>query len=260
LLSVNKLIRDSMMYVGFDEDKCYIQDLKKEKVLGTGSESGGLYLFPNLDMCLFVRSAIGLNRHREKDPLSSHKSKDLDMYGFTWLSPRMRSDNGTNFVNNKMSKGFTDLGIIHQTSCAHTSQQIGIAERKNRYLLNVARSFMFQGGILLKFWSDCILTVVYLINRLSSSILKEYAIETDLINFFDNQTSQRPYDNERARSVLDGSVPSFRHNTDTTLCEEENTSTQIDDQSSSEGNNTHNSSDKHKMLMFLTKKMCRHLV
>ncbi|GJU05863.1 hypothetical protein Tco_1122293 [Tanacetum coccineum] len=45
LLSVNKLIRDSKIYVGFDEDKCYIQDLKKEKVLGTGSESRRLYLF-----------------------------------------------------------------------------------------------------------------------------------------------------------------------------------------------------------------------
>nr|GEW28112.1 ribonuclease H-like domain-containing protein [Tanacetum cinerariifolium] len=45
LLSVNKLIRDSKMFVGFDENKCYIQDLKKEKILGTDSESGGLYLF-----------------------------------------------------------------------------------------------------------------------------------------------------------------------------------------------------------------------
>ncbi|GKC01982.1 ribonuclease H-like domain-containing protein [Tanacetum coccineum] len=45
LLSVNKLIGDSKMFVGFDENKCYIQDLKREKVLGTASESGGLYLF-----------------------------------------------------------------------------------------------------------------------------------------------------------------------------------------------------------------------
>nr|GEW63010.1 ribonuclease H-like domain-containing protein [Tanacetum cinerariifolium] len=45
LLYVNKIIRDSKMFVGFDENKCYIQDLKKEKVLGTGSESGGIYLF-----------------------------------------------------------------------------------------------------------------------------------------------------------------------------------------------------------------------
>ncbi|GJS50954.1 ribonuclease H-like domain-containing protein [Tanacetum coccineum] len=35
LLSVNKLIRDSKMFVGFDENKCYIQDLEKEKIVGT---------------------------------------------------------------------------------------------------------------------------------------------------------------------------------------------------------------------------------
>ncbi|GJY58142.1 ribonuclease H-like domain-containing protein [Tanacetum coccineum] len=45
LLSVNKLIKDSKLFVWFDEDKCYIQDLDKRITLGTGSESRGLYLF-----------------------------------------------------------------------------------------------------------------------------------------------------------------------------------------------------------------------
>nr|GEX15260.1 ribonuclease H-like domain-containing protein [Tanacetum cinerariifolium] len=45
LISMNKLIKDSKLFVGFDEDKCYIQDLKKEITMGTGSEFGGLYLF-----------------------------------------------------------------------------------------------------------------------------------------------------------------------------------------------------------------------
>ncbi|GJU00145.1 hypothetical protein Tco_1110483 [Tanacetum coccineum] len=45
LLSVNKLIKDSKVNVCFDETKCYIQDLKKKKVLRTGRESAGLYLF-----------------------------------------------------------------------------------------------------------------------------------------------------------------------------------------------------------------------
>nr|GEZ94632.1 ribonuclease H-like domain-containing protein [Tanacetum cinerariifolium] len=44
LMLVNKLIRDSKMYVGFNDNKCYIQDLKNKKVLRTGSESDGLYL------------------------------------------------------------------------------------------------------------------------------------------------------------------------------------------------------------------------
>ncbi|GJT75620.1 hypothetical protein Tco_1042345 [Tanacetum coccineum] len=61
MLSDNKLIRDSKILVGFDEEKCYIQYLTKKKTLGTSSESRGLYLFdvePNfsLDKCNLVMS------------------------------------------------------------------------------------------------------------------------------------------------------------------------------------------------------------
>ncbi|GKA28479.1 sodium/hydrogen exchanger 6, partial [Tanacetum coccineum] len=72
ILSVNKLIRDSKMFVGFNENKCYIQDLKREKVMGTGSESGGLYLFDmknsncigksNVVMCFHVSKLLRHNR------------------------------------------------------------------------------------------------------------------------------------------------------------------------------------------------------
>nr|GEX28759.1 ribonuclease H-like domain-containing protein [Tanacetum cinerariifolium] len=45
LLSVYKLIKDNNLSVGFDETKCFIQDLKKERILRTGSEFGGSYVF-----------------------------------------------------------------------------------------------------------------------------------------------------------------------------------------------------------------------
>ncbi|GKC25077.1 ribonuclease H-like domain-containing protein [Tanacetum coccineum] len=43
-----QLARDSKLFIGFDEHKCYIQDLKKKEIMGTGNEQGGLYLF-NID-------------------------------------------------------------------------------------------------------------------------------------------------------------------------------------------------------------------
>ncbi|GJV34558.1 ribonuclease H-like domain-containing protein [Tanacetum coccineum] len=45
LLYVNKMIKDIKLHVGCNEYDCVIHDLKKETVLGTGSESGGLYMF-----------------------------------------------------------------------------------------------------------------------------------------------------------------------------------------------------------------------
>ncbi|GKE27001.1 hypothetical protein Tco_1442385 [Tanacetum coccineum] len=48
LLFVHKLAKDSKLFVGFDEHKCYIQDLKKKEIMGIGNEQGGIYLF-NID-------------------------------------------------------------------------------------------------------------------------------------------------------------------------------------------------------------------
>ncbi|GJS99232.1 putative RNA-directed DNA polymerase [Tanacetum coccineum] len=90
---------------------------------------------------------------------------------FNKVVKAFRSDNGTEFVNQKFSKFCAENGIIHQTTCAYTPQQNGIVERKHRHLLNVARSLLFQGGLPLNLWSECIMTAAYLINRLPSSVL-----------------------------------------------------------------------------------------
>ncbi|KAJ0919654.1 putative RNA-directed DNA polymerase [Helianthus annuus] len=82
-----------------------------------------------------------------------------------------RSDNGTEFINSKMEYFCKSKGILHQTSCSYTPQQNGVVERKHRHLLNLARSLLFQSYVPLSFWSDCVLTAVYIINRLPSSVL-----------------------------------------------------------------------------------------
>jgi len=61
-------------------------------------------------------------------------------------------------------------GIIHQTLCAHTSQQNSVAESKN-YLLDIARTLMIHMHVLKYFWADAVLTTCHLINRVHFSIL-----------------------------------------------------------------------------------------
>ncbi|RVW71043.1 Retrovirus-related Pol polyprotein from transposon RE1 [Vitis vinifera] len=63
-------------------------------------------------------------------------------------------------------------GIVHLSSCVDTPQQNGIAERKNRHLLEVARSLMFSMNVPKLFWGQAILTAAYLINRMPSKVLK----------------------------------------------------------------------------------------
>ena len=83
-----------------------------------------------------------------------------------------RSDNGSEFINKRFESFFSTNGIINQTTCVYTPQQNGVAERKHRHLLNVARSLLFQSGVPLKHWGDAVLTAAYLINRAPSSVLK----------------------------------------------------------------------------------------
>ena len=56
-------------------------------------------------------------------------------------------------------------GIIHQTSCVGTPQQNVVAERKNRHMLEVARTLMFARNVPKFFWGNAVLTAAYLINR-----------------------------------------------------------------------------------------------
>ncbi|RVX22875.1 Retrovirus-related Pol polyprotein from transposon RE1 [Vitis vinifera] len=64
-------------------------------------------------------------------------------------------------------------GIIHQSSCAHTPQQNGVAERKNRHLVEATRTLLLHSHVPFRFWGDAVLTTCYLINRMPSSVLHD---------------------------------------------------------------------------------------
>ncbi|GJZ58800.1 retrovirus-related pol polyprotein from transposon TNT 1-94 [Tanacetum coccineum] len=52
------------------------------------------------------------------------------------------TDNGTEFVNQRMSEYYEGVGIFHQKSVPRTPQQNGVVERRNRTLVEAARTMM----------------------------------------------------------------------------------------------------------------------
>ncbi|KAL5804087.1 hypothetical protein ACOSQ3_030887 [Xanthoceras sorbifolium] len=76
--------------------------------------------------------------------------------------------------------GASEKGIYHQSTCVDTPQQNGIAERKNRHLLEVARALMFSMNVPKYLWGEALLTAAYLINRMPTRVLK---YQTPLMHF-----------------------------------------------------------------------------
>ena len=77
----------------------------------------------------------------------------------------LRSDNSTEYINMEFGQFLALHGIEHQTICVNTPEQNGVAERKNRYLLEVARSLMFTMNVPKFLWREAIKTATYLINQ-----------------------------------------------------------------------------------------------
>nr|GEV17679.1 integrase, catalytic region, zinc finger, CCHC-type, peptidase aspartic, catalytic [Tanacetum cinerariifolium] len=56
------------------------------------------------------------------------------------LIRRIRTDNGTEFVNQTLHNYYEEVGISHETSVARSPQQKGVIERRNRTLIEAART------------------------------------------------------------------------------------------------------------------------
>ena len=82
-----------------------------------------------------------------------------------------RTDNGTEYVNKEFDKYLSGFGIIYQTTCPGTSQHNGLAERKNRHLLEITRCIMTAMNVPKFLWSEAVLIAAYLINRMPSRVL-----------------------------------------------------------------------------------------
>ena len=78
----------------------------------------------------------------------------------------IRSDNGSEFKNYTLNDWLSDEGIRHQYSAAYTPQQNGVAERKNRTLMDMARYMLAEFKYPYNFWAEAISTVCHCSNRI----------------------------------------------------------------------------------------------
>jgi transposase InsO family protein len=90
----------------------------------------------------------------------------------------IRSDNGTESKNSQIEGFLEEEDIKHEFSSHYTPQQNGVVERKNRTLLDMARTMLDEYKTPDQFWTEAINTVCYSINRLYlHRILKKTSYE-----------------------------------------------------------------------------------
>lgn len=78
---------------------------------------------------------------------------------------KLRTDNGTEYMNDSFEHYLKCNGIIHQTTVPYTPQQNGVAERTNRTLVEKARCLMHEAGCNERMWAESVNTSAYLKNR-----------------------------------------------------------------------------------------------
>ncbi|GKB14853.1 ribonuclease H-like domain-containing protein [Tanacetum coccineum] len=73
----------------------------------------------------------------------------------------IRCDNGTEFKNREMNQFCEKKGILRQYSVARTPQQNGVAERRNRTLIEAARTMLADSKLPTTFWAEAVNTACY---------------------------------------------------------------------------------------------------
>ncbi|CAN6568096.1 unnamed protein product [Malus baccata var. baccata] len=81
------------------------------------------------------------------------------------------SDNGGEYIGSELSTFLRDQGILHETTCPHTPQQNGVAERKNRHILETARALLIGASVPKRFWLEAVTYAVYVINRMPTRVV-----------------------------------------------------------------------------------------
>ena len=77
----------------------------------------------------------------------------------------MRSDRGGEFTSNEFNDFCEENGIRRPLTLLYSPQQNGVVERKNRSILNTARSMLKSKRMPKEFWAEAVDCAVYLSNR-----------------------------------------------------------------------------------------------
>ncbi|GJR20382.1 ribonuclease H-like domain-containing protein [Tanacetum coccineum] len=135
---------------------------KKNSVLFTDTEC--VVLSPEFK--LLDENHVLLRVPRKDNMYSVDLKNIVPSGGLTYLFAKATlCDNGTKFKNKVMNQFCEMKGIKREFSVARTPQQNGVTERKNRTLIEAARTMLADSKLPTTFWAEAVNTACYVQNR-----------------------------------------------------------------------------------------------
>lgn len=134
------------------------------------SLGGAKYFVTFIDDCTrYTETTMLRNRSDALEAFKNYKQKAEKQTG--QLIRKLRTDNGREYLSNAFKNFLKDEGITHELSIEYTPQQNGVAERKNRTLVEMARCIMLQGNLPQSLWAKAVNAATYLRNRCATKTL-----------------------------------------------------------------------------------------
>ncbi|BBN70319.1 multidrug resistance-associated protein 9 [Prunus dulcis] len=138
----------------------------------TDSISGNKYFLLFTDDCTRM-SWVYFIRNKSSALECFRKFKAMTELQSGYKIKGLRSDRGGEFLSNEFNSFCAEVGIQRQLTVAYSPQQNGVAERKNRTVVEMAKSMLHEKSIPYEFWAEAVNTAVYLLNRCPTKSLNK---------------------------------------------------------------------------------------
>jgi len=89
----------------------------------------------------------------------------------------LRFDGGGEYFSNEFSEYLKEHEIQRKYSCSYSPQQNGVAERKNRHIVEIARAMLNEKNLPNYFWAEAVITIVYIMNQTPTATIHGMTLE-----------------------------------------------------------------------------------
>jgi len=170
---LGKMQRASFPKDGSVRAECKLQLIHSDVCGPMQTPSFGNYLY-------FVTFIDDYSRHAWVYPLKAKSEVFFYFKQFVAMAENastckvgtLRSDRGGEYMSKEFNAFLAERGIKHQCTVPYTPQQNGVAERKNRSLMEMAHCMVKSQVLPHAFWLEAVMCATYVLNRCPTKALQ----------------------------------------------------------------------------------------